>query len=114
MNQSQIADLSAFFGIKHHFPTDGNKVYIRQMSAPAGYVIGTHKHHYEHYSILASGTVEVEIDGEITEYTGPQVIAIKAAAVHKITSITDFTWFCIHHTDEDDEAKIDEVLIKKE
>ncbi|WKJ88753.1 cupin domain-containing protein [Methylomonas montana] len=107
-------NLANFLGIQHYFPTDGNQVYIRQMSAPAGYVIDTHQHAYEHYSILASGTVRVEIDGETTEYTGPKVIAIKANTVHKITSITDFTWFCIHHTDVDDEDKIDDVLIKKE
>lgn len=109
-----ITDLAAFFGIKHHFPTDGNQVYIREMSAPAGYVIGTHKHAYEHYSILASGTVMVEVDGETAEYTGPAVIAIKAGIEHKITSLTAFSWFCIHHTDHDDESTIDQVFLKQE
>jgi quercetin dioxygenase-like cupin family protein len=100
--------------IQHHFPTDGNKVYIRQMSAPAGYVIGTHKHEYEHYSVLGSGSVVLEKNGNKEVIHAPAVIRVDAGIEHKIISITDFTWFCIHHTDEDDESKIDEVLIKRE
>lgn len=100
--------------LQHHFPTTGNAVYIREMTAPAGYEIATHRHNYEHYSILAKGTVQLEIDGEKSIITGPTVLSIRANVEHKITSITEFTWFCIHNTEVDDETKIDEVLIKKE
>lgn len=107
-------DVEDIVNIKHHFPTDDNQVYIREMTAPTGYVIGTHKHNYAHYSILGSGTVSVEIHGDSTEYTGPAVLTIAAGVAHKITSLTPFSWFCIHHTDHDDESTIDAVLIKKE
>jgi quercetin dioxygenase-like cupin family protein len=100
--------------IQHHFPTNGNQVYIRQMSAPAGYVIGTHKHQYEHYSILGKGSVVLEKNGAKEVIHAPAVLIVEAGVEHKITSITAFTWFCVHQTDEDDGSKIDEVLIRRE
>jgi len=106
-------NLNEYFGVLHHFPTDGNKVYIRQMTARAGDLIGTHKHEYEHYSILASGKVMLELDGKETELTGPCVVAVEAHKEHRITCLTDIAWFCIHGTDETDESKIDEVLISR-
>lgn len=110
---AQGNDASNLLNVHHHFPTETNQVYIRQMSAPAGYRIATHKHAYDHYSVLGSGSVTVDVDGQSQEYTGPAVLLIEAGKVHSITARTPITWFCIHHTDEDDESKIDEVLIEK-
>lgn len=104
-------DMTEYLGVMHHFPTNGNKVYIRQMGAHAGDFIGTHKHLYDHYSILASGTVILEVEGISNYVSGPMVVSIEAGKEHRITCITDVSWFCIHGTDEDDESKIDEVLI---
>lgn len=104
-------ELDEYLGVVHHFPTDGNKVYIRQMFAKSGDEIGSHRHEYEHYSVLASGRVVVTIEGLENEVNGPTVITIAAHQEHKITCLTDVAWFCIHGTDETDESKIDEVLI---
>lgn len=81
------------------------------MSAHAGDLIGTHKHEYEHYSILASGRVLFELDGDTRDIEGPAVLTVEAHKEHKITCLTDVSWFCIHGTEETDESKIDEVLI---
>lgn len=97
---------------KHHFPTEGNKVYIREMHVLAQGQVVTHRHRYEHYSILAQGEAVVEIEGDKQVLVGPVVISIPAHAHHRIKAITDISWFCIHGTDEDDESKIDEVLIE--
>lgn len=104
-------DMNEYLGITHHFPTPGNKVYIRQATCHRGDNIGTHKHEYDHYSILASGAVILELDGEKQELLGPCIVNVEAHKEHKITCLTEVTWFCIHGTDETDQSKIDEVLI---
>lgn len=103
--------MNEYLGITHHFPTPGNKVYIRQANCHKGDEIGTHSHEFEHYSILASGSVLLDLDHRVTMLTGPCVVPIEAHKEHKITCLTDVSWFCIHGTDETDESKIDEVLI---
>lgn len=106
-------NLNDLLGVVHHFPTQGNAVYIRQMTAKAGWLIGSHVHKYDHYSILASGSVAVEVDGTLSHFSAPHVVEIKAGQEHKITCITDVSWFCIHGTEETDESNIDAVLIDR-
>jgi len=101
-------------GIIHHWPSKDNAVYIKQMHLPRGHYAETHKHEYDHFGLLASGHAIVEMDGVKTEYLGPCVIEIEAGKTHTITALEDITWFCIHHVEENDPDKIDQVLIKKE
>lgn len=94
--------------IKHYF-SDG--VYAKQMHIDAGQYIVSHKHKYNHMSILASGEVTVRIDGKETRYEAPACIEIGAEQHHMITAIKDSVWFCIHATAETDADMIDETLI---
>lgn len=103
--------IDAALGVVHYFPTEGNPVYMRRMKAPAGYLIGSHKHKYEHYSVLCSGRVRAEVGDEVEEFEGPDVITVPAGIEHRITALTDIVWFCVHGTTETDD--IDTVLIKK-
>jgi quercetin dioxygenase-like cupin family protein len=96
--------------IIHHF---SDNVYARQMSLPKGYKVDTHKHNYDHLSILSNGTALVITDGEPTTYTAPACINIEKDKVHEIYALEDMTWFCIHSTEEKDTSKIDKVLIKE-
>jgi len=95
-------------GISHHF-SDG--VYARQMMLPKDHFAVTHAHEYNHLSILASGRVTVEIDGNAEEFAAPACINIAAGKHHRIVALEDSVWFCIHATDETDPDKLDEVLI---
>ena len=95
----------------HHF-SDG--LYAKQMTLPAGYEAGSHAHAYSHLSILAKGRVIVETDNTMQEFSAPACIEIKAGIYHRIVSLEDAVWFCIHATDETDVSKVDEVLIKGE
>jgi hypothetical protein len=97
--------------IKHHFSTG---VYIREMGLRAQHYAETHKHEYDHFGILGSGSAAVALDGAVTVHEGPCVIEIKAGKEHTITALTDITWFCVHATSETDPLTIDEVLIKGE
>jgi quercetin dioxygenase-like cupin family protein len=95
-------------GISHHF-SDG--VYARQMMLPKDHFAVTHAHEYDHLSILASGRVTVEIDGNAEEFAAPACINIAAGKHHRIVALEDSVWFCIHATDETDPDNLDEVLI---
>ena len=95
--------------IQHHF---GKQVYVKQMHLPAGHVAQSHKHTFDHLSILAVGNAVVEVDGVATTYSAGKCINIKANAVHSITALTDVVWFCIHATDITDPNQIDLTLIQ--
>src|ERR1700732_5331112 len=92
-----ISDL----GIKHHF---GGGVYIKETHIPKGYVLVQHKHHYDHQSILASGSA---VMNGVT-YVAPVVLKIEAGTHHGVKALTDCVWYCIHATKEDDPEKIDQ------
>lgn len=97
--------------IRHYF-SDG--VYAKRMHLKAGYYVPTHKHIYDHLSILAKGKAIVEVDGVCTTYEAPTCIEIKAGKTHTITALEDITWFCIHATDEKNVDTIDESYIVKD
>ncbi|MBS75729.1 MAG: hypothetical protein CMO32_08220 [Variovorax sp.] len=97
--------------VEHHF---GGGVYAKETHVPAGMWLVQHKHKHDHLSILSSGTVEVLVEGERTEMTGPTCVNIKGGLHHGIRALTDAVWFCVHATDCVDEDEVDEVLIAPE
>lgn len=70
-----------------------------------------HTHKHSHLSILASGSVELVVDGQKSILHAPACISVAAGRHHGIKSLTDVVWYCIHATDCTDEDEIDEVLI---
>ena len=80
-------------GTVHHF-SDG--LYAKQMTFPAGYEALSHAHKYSHLSVLAKGRVVVKTDQWTKEFTAPACIEIKAGVHHRIVSLEDSAWFCIH------------------
>jgi quercetin dioxygenase-like cupin family protein len=101
--------------IRHHFigQDQAMGVYAKELHIPAGFELVSHKHLYDHLSILASGTIVLIVNGTVQSRTGPCALEIKAGIVHSVRAITDAVWFCIHPTDETDENKIDETLVEK-
>lgn len=99
-----LADLP----ITHHF---GGGVYSKETRIAAGLILVQHKHEYDHLSILASGTVELLVDGVRSELTGPACLTIEAGKHHGVKALTDVTWYCIHATDCTEPAEIDNGLI---
>ena len=95
--------------IHHHFSAG---VYAKETRIPAGYVLVQHAHKHDHLSILASGSVELAVDGEKLVVHAPACLTIAAGKHHGIKSITDVVWYCVHATDCTDEDEIDEVLIE--
>ena len=95
--------------LPEHFFSGG--VYARKWEIPANTQVPTHKHVYDHMSILASGHVTVTADGNTVEYTAPAVLDIKKNLEHTIRAYEDSIWFCIHATSETDVDRIKEDTI---
>ena len=95
-----------------HFFTEG--VYARKMVIPKGTQIPTHKHAYDHLSILAQGRVRVAVGPVIQEYVAPAMIEVKKDVVHRITAIEDSVWFCVHATSATDVESLEETVIVKD
>lgn len=96
--------------IKHFF---GAGLYAKQMNVPAGRYIISHKHKYDHLSILAQGAVLLEVDGMKTRHVAPDCISIEAGKHHKVSALSDVVWFCLHPTSETDAEHVDDVLISE-
>lgn len=73
-------------------------IFARQMHFKnAGDVEQGHSHPYDHLSLLAKGSVRVEVAGETTDFVAPQMIWVRADREHKLTALTDGTVvYCIH------------------
>lgn len=90
------------YGVEIH-TADG--CFVKQISIPKkGSVVAQHKHHWDHTSVLAYGSVILWKDGVINgRYDAPQGILIKAGVAHSFQTVTDNTVIlCIHgiHSEE--------------
>jgi quercetin dioxygenase-like cupin family protein len=73
-------------------------VYVRQMTfKKSGDVEIGHKHIFDHQTLVAKGSVTVEVDGNKKTFTAPHIVFIKKNAVHELTALEDETIvYCIH------------------
>lgn len=56
-----------------------------------------HAHPFDHLTLLASGSLQVIVDGRTTEFKAPTMIFIKALKEHELIALQDNTVaFCIH------------------
>lgn len=72
-------------------------IWIRQkVFTEIGEVIGGHKHNYDHVSLLATGSVEVEVDGAVSRFDAPTFLVIRKDKVHNVKSLTEkVIWYCV-------------------
>lgn len=94
--------------IEHHFSSG---VYAKETRISAGSWLVQHAHLHDHLSILASGSVELIVDGKTSILNAPACLTIEAGKHHGVKSLTDVVWYCIHATDCEDEDEIDKALI---
>jgi quercetin dioxygenase-like cupin family protein len=94
--------------IQHHFSAG---VYAKETHIPTGYVLVQHAHKHDHLSILASGSVELLVDGVKSVVNAPACLTIAAGKHHGVKSLTDVVWYCIHATECTDVDDVDEILI---
>lgn len=96
---------------RHFF---GGGVCVKRMELPAGAIAISHKHKYDHLSIIGEGRAIVRVQGHDRTVRAGDCITILAGLNHEIEAVEDVTWYCIHATDETDETKIDRVLIEED
>lgn len=85
-----------------------NGVFIKSMVFTRGQVVLTHKHNYDHQTLLAVGKLRVSIAEKSIIYTAPTIIVIEAGKAHFLEGLADQTVaYCIHAvtgSDDVDEA----------
>lgn len=82
---------------RHDLGYFGN-IWVRQnVLEHAGESTSGHYHLFDHVSLLAQGTVEVEVEGNPPkQFVAPTFIVIKKERPHKFTAITDdVLWYCV-------------------
>lgn len=73
-----------------------------------------HVHNYDHITLLSKGSMEVDVDGNVSRFTAPQLIYIAAGKRHFLTAMEDDTVAsCLHalRTGEREEDILDPSMI---
>lgn len=95
-----------------HFFSEG--LYAKKIVVPAGTRVPSHRHVYDHLSILAQGRVRVSVGPITKEYVAPAMIKIAKNLVHTISAVEDSVWFCVHATDATDIESLESTAIAKD
>ena len=83
--------------MQHELGYFGN-IWVRQNSlSRSGDSHDGHTHHFDHVTLLAKGSVSVEMeDGTYKEFKAPTFIVIRKENHHKITALEDDTlYYCV-------------------
>jgi len=84
MMQSKISCVGAMFVKQMHFEQVGD-------------VMEGHSHTFDHQTLVAYGSVGVEVNGVTTDFKAPQIVYIRKGTLHKITALEAGTVaYCIH------------------
>lgn len=84
--------------------SSGN-LFIKMMHfKSAGDTMQGHRHTFDHMTLLASGAVSVEVEGQVTEFEAPHMIWISAGKLHQIVATKDGTVACCIHALRNAEA----------
>jgi len=63
----------------------------------AGDVEHGHTHQFDHLTLLASGRLQVTVDGHVSEFESPHMIYIKKDKMHELVALEPNTVaYCIH------------------
>lgn len=73
-------------------------LFSRQMHFKnAGDVEHGHTHQFDHLTLLASGRLQVTVEGHVSEFTAPHMIYIKKDKMHELVALEPNTVaYCIH------------------
>jgi quercetin dioxygenase-like cupin family protein len=92
-----------------------SNLWLRQMHfIKAGDRNEGHLHNYDHVTLLATGSVEVDVEGNKTTFVAPHMIYIAKGKRHFLTALEDNTVACCVHalrTGEREEDILDPSMI---
>jgi quercetin dioxygenase-like cupin family protein len=83
-------------------------LWLRQMHfVNAGDQNDGHQHNFDHVTLLAKGSVEVDVEGSKSTFSAPQMIVIVAGKKHFMKALEDDTVaYCVHALRDKDTAEI--------
>ena len=83
-----------------------SSVYVRQMHfKKAGDIEQGHSHQFDHQTLLARGSVCIELEGVKNIYHAPHIIFIRKDHQHELTALEDDTLcYCIHALRDGDDV----------
>ena len=96
----------------HELGYFGN-IWVRQnLLEKTGDEIDEHYHKFDHVSLLASGKVEVTIEGYAPkQFTAPTFIVIRKEHIHKFKALEDNTmWYCVFAIRDLDGNPVEEIF----
>jgi len=73
-------------------------IWVRQNTIEkAGESFPGHKHKFDHVTLLAKGSIEVEVEGHAPkQFVAPTFVIIRKEHEHKVTSLTDdVIYYCV-------------------
>jgi len=71
-----------------------------------------HRHDYDHVTLLAKGSVEVDVEGHKTIFRAPHMIYIVAGKSHYLTALEpDTVAYCVHALKEPEATLLDSNMI---
>jgi len=72
-------------------------IWVRQNMLSKGEEAPGHVHYFDHVTLLAKGSVRVEVEGkEPKDFVAPTFIVIKKELIHKMTALEDDTvYYCV-------------------
>lgn len=70
-------------------------VTIKRAVFESGKILAQHSHTFDHFAVLLSGTVMLEVNGVGELKTGPQLLTIPAHKQHIVTAMTPVEWLCL-------------------
>lgn len=75
-----------------------SNLYVRMMYFKhEGDVEQGHSHPFDHLTLLAEGSIRLEVDGHARDFDAPKMLFIKKDKEHKLTALRDRTVaFCVH------------------
>jgi quercetin dioxygenase-like cupin family protein len=76
----------------------GAGAFCKYVPLKAGLMVISHKHKFDHLSLLLTGKVTVTTDDGVVEMTAPSSIIVKAGVHHQLVAHEDSTWLCVHAT----------------
>lgn len=97
--------------IEHHFGDDGSGVYIKETVIPAGRELHMHTHTFTHKSVLCKGVVRVTAGDVMRTVEAPAILTVEQGIPHKVESVTDAVWLCVHASTETDLERIDHAIV---
>jgi quercetin dioxygenase-like cupin family protein len=71
-------------------------IWRRKWKLNCGEHIRGHRHHFDHISLLLTGSVNLLVDGVSTTYTAPAEVFVPKEKEHRVIALEDGTrWWCV-------------------